>query len=201
MRSAVVAAAGRPLGHAPPYSDRVATLELQAGASLLVPMSYDEYEGLGETPHTEYVDGCAVMNPPTLRHVKVARRLTRLLEDTAPEGYDVLPEAGWRVGDDVLVPDVVVAPVDAPGPDLLHVAPLLVVEVTSPSTRARDWGRKRHAYAAGGAPWYWIADADAGEIAVLRHDGHDLVETARLRDVAQVAEPFPALLDVPRLLA
>lgn len=46
----------------------------------------------------------------------------------------------------------------SPGSDLLRVAPVLVVEVTSPSTRGEDLGRKLRAWADGGAPWYWVVD-------------------------------------------
>lgn len=166
-------------------------------------MSYDHYLALGEVKHGEYLDGCLVMNPPTLRHVRVARRLSRLLEDAIPSGYEVLPEAGWRIEPHTLEPDVAVAEAGAPGPDLLRVPPLLVVEVTSPSTRGDDRGRKRELYAAGGAGWYWIADPEADRLTVLRAELGAFVEVldatapARLR----LDDPFHVTLDLGAVFA
>src|SRR4030095_9790107 len=50
-------------------------------------------------------------------------------------------------------------------------APLLVVEVLSPSTRAQDRGVKARRYAALGVRHYWILDPDAERIECLRLDG------------------------------
>lgn len=87
-------------------------------------MPYGEYLAMGETMHYEYYDGELHMNPPSRRHVVIARRLTRLLEDAAPATCEVLPEFGWRMkaGYD-FEPDVMVSERGAPGPDLLRVAP------------------------------------------------------------------------------
>jgi Uma2 family endonuclease len=181
----------------------VSTLALQAGGSLRLPMSYEDYLALGEQKHSEYLDGCLVRNPPTLRHVRVARRSTRLLEDAVPPGYDVLPEAGWRIEPDTVEPDVLVAPVDAPGPDLLRVPPLLVVEVTSPSTRGDDWGRKRELYAEGGAGWYWLADPDADRLAVLRAERGVFVDVTQAvaPAILRLAEPFAIDVDLAVVFA
>ena len=181
----------------------MSTLALQAGGSLRLPMPYEDYLSLGEGKHSEYLDGCLVMNPPTLRHVRVARRLTRLLEDAVPAGLEVLPEAGWRVETHTVEPDVMVATGGAPGPDLLRVPPLLVVEVTSPSTRGDDWGRKREVYAAGGAGWYWVAEPEAERLTVLRSEGGAFVEVAAAAGPARLpqAEPFPDDDDQAAVLA
>src|SRR5664280_1677570 len=83
--------------------------QVVAGGSLRVPMTYAAYRALGETKHHEYYDGMCVINPPSRRRAVVARRLTRVLEDACPTGYDVIPEWGWRVqtqqefGPDVMV--------------------------------------------------------------------------------------------------
>jgi Uma2 family endonuclease len=173
----------------------------RGGSSLRVPMSYDEFRTLGETKHHEYYDGLCVVNPPTKRHVLVARRLTRALEDAAPAGYDVLPEWGWHLEPaQDYEPDIMVAPSDT-DPDVLRQPPLLVVEVTSPSTRHEDWGHKRRAYAAGGAEWYWIVGIDDHEIAILRRHEGEFVIANRLRARRhRVTEPFDVTLDVDHLL-
>jgi len=62
---------------------------------------------------------------------------------------------GWAVTPgSVLIPDITVVRADVPGDDLLRAAPLLVVEVTSRSSRSEDRGRKRDVYAQAGAAWY-----------------------------------------------
>ena len=89
--------------------------------------------------HHEDDDGEPHLHPPSRRHVVIARRLTRLLEDAVPATCEVLPGFGWRmrVGSD-FEPEIMVSERGAPGPDLLRVAPLLVVDVTSPSTKGDD---------------------------------------------------------------
>src|SRR5664280_1640960 len=167
--------------------------QVVAGGSLRVPMTYAAYRALGGTKHHEYYDGMCVINPPSRRHAVVARRLTRVLEDACPTGYDVIPEWGWRVQtQQEFGPDVMVVADTAPGADLLRAAPLLVVEVTSPSTRSEDWGRKLTAYAEGGAQWYWIVDPDAGEVAVFRNVAGEFAPRVRLADGChRLAEPLP----------
>ena len=47
-------------------------------------------------------------------------------------------------------------------------APDLVVEILSPSTRARDRGIKLRRYAAAGVPHYWIVDPCSRELEARR---------------------------------
>src|SRR5450756_1668165 len=109
--------------------------QVVAGGSLRVPMTYAAYRALGETKHHEYYDGMCVINPPSRRHAVVARRLTRVLEDACPTGYDVIPEWGWRVQtQQVCTRRRVGHHHDVRSELLLRAAPLLVVQVTSPST-------------------------------------------------------------------
>lgn len=179
------------------------TQTVQGGASLLLPMSFEEYQALGETKHTAYYDQLVHVNQPTRRHVQIARRLTRLLEDAVPSEYEVLPEAGWAVAPQtIFVPDVMVARRDAPGPDLLHAAPLLVVEVSSRSTRNEDWGRKRELYAQAGAPWYWIVDPGADEITVLENTGGSFAQRNRFTSgVNRLGQPVSVVLNLGVIFA
>lgn len=180
------------------------SVQLQAGGSLRIPMSYEEYQALGETKHHEYYDGLTVVNPPTRRHIRVARRLTRLLDDQVPRGTEVLPEGGWQPADEtVFVPDLMVVDIDAPGPDLLLAAPLLIVEILSPSTRGDDRGRKMRAYADGGAPWYWIADPDAETLTVHRNTEGTfaVVAVGTTSQPLDLVEPFAISLDLAALFA
>jgi Uma2 family endonuclease len=166
-------------------------------------MPYSKYLALGETLHHEYYDGHVVVNPPNRRHVRVATRLTVLLNSACPPGYEVLPEAGWRLepGEEY-EPDLMVARVDAPDADILVVPPLLVIEITSRSTRRVDLGRKLAAYARGGCPWYWIVDMDEHSLLIFKLQHRGYTRVARLHDGAQtVPEPFPLRLDLPQLFS
>ncbi|WP_460964734.1 Uma2 family endonuclease [Pedococcus soli] len=160
-------------------------------------MSYAEFLAT-ETTHTEFFDGEATVNPPSRQHQRIIRRLARLLEDAAPEGYEVLSEAGWMMRPGfVFEPDIMVADKDAPGADLLRVAPLLVVEVASPSTKHVDLGRKTQLYAEGGLPWYWIVQPDNESITVLHNeDGRFVTVREYSRGVVTLDEPFVVTLDV-----
>lgn len=166
-------------------------------------MPYGEYLALGETMHYEYYDGELHMNPPSRRHVVIARRLTRLLEDAAPATCEVLPEFGWRMkaGYD-FEPDIMVSERGAPGPDLLRVAPLLVVEVTSPSTKGDDWGRKMALYAEGGLLWYWVVEPDVDTLTVLHNDGGSFQVVRRMEGgTVTLSEPFAIELDTASIFA
>ena len=73
-------------------------------------------------------------------------------------------------------------------------APLLVVEVLSPSTAARDRGAKRAVYEARGVPSYWMVDVVEPSVLVLALGEHGTyVEVAEVRgdERLPVAQPFP----------
>jgi Uma2 family endonuclease len=115
-------------------------------------------------------------------------------------GSLVVTESGWQVGSDLFIPDVMViaatalddAVVTAPPPEL-------VIEITSPSTRPDDWGRKLEAYAVGGAPWYWIVDLDTPEVTILENRRGGYEEVLRTTGVA-VLPPFGVTVDPAALV-
>ncbi|MGI9119591.1 MAG: Uma2 family endonuclease [Acidimicrobiales bacterium] len=70
----------------------------------------------------------------------------------------------------VFQPDVLVTRRSDVGATRLEGAPLLVVEVLSPSTRLTDRGTKRLAYEAAGVPSYWLVDPHQPSLTVLHLD-------------------------------
>lgn len=88
-------------------------------------------------------------------------------------------------GDRVLQPDVLVLP-HAPSPSVhpVDVTPVLVAEVSSPSTRAHDLLRKRRIYEEAGVREYWFVDleGDRVEAYVLGDDGRYGPPTLHPRD-------------------
>lgn len=146
--------------------------------------------------HHEDDDGEPHLHPPSRCHVVIARRLTRLLEDAVPATCEVLPGFGWRmrVGSD-FEPEIMVSERGAPGPDLLRVAPLLVVDVTSPSTKGDDWGRKTALHAEGGLLGYWIVEPDVDTLTAL-HDGGSFQVVRRIDGGSvTLSAPFAVELD------
>lgn len=178
--------------------------ELVAGGTLRVPMSWERWQALGETRHHEYYDGLATVDPPTIRHSILTTRLGAALLLACPPGHAVLTEAGWAPAErTVFVPDLMVARVDRLDRDLLRRAPLVVVEISSPSTRSEDLGRKLVAYAAGGAESYWIVDPDADSVTVrgLGASGYSVQASAAGPDRIRLTHPFEISLDLSDLFA
>jgi Uma2 family endonuclease len=84
------------------------------------------------------------------------------------------------------------------GREKLSAAPILGIELLSPSTRHIDLGLKRVRYAEAGLEWYWIVDLDGGELIVLRNDNGEFVEVERISN-GTTSAPFEITLDVAAL--
>ncbi|MHB8295656.1 MAG: Uma2 family endonuclease [Acidimicrobiales bacterium] len=98
---------------------------------------------------------------PGSDHQGAVLELAVLLRDAArPAGCRVLlSPIAWRIGPgQVPEPDLVVASPAVVTKRAVEGPPVLVVEVLSPTGRARDLHEKRRIYARGGAAWYWIVD-------------------------------------------
>lgn len=140
----------------------------------------------------ELIDGQLLVSPaPGLRHQAMALALYRLLDDACPDELFVLA-APFAVRTDVsneVQPDVLVARGDELTEKNLPAAPVLAVEVLSPSGRLVDLNLKRAAYERMGTPSYWILDPDVPDLLVLELDPFGAYEA-----VARVAgaDAFPA---------
>jgi Uma2 family endonuclease len=160
-----------------------------------------DLEDLHATPDDgnryEVLDGAIVMTPPPgTDHQQAVLELGLLLRQAArPRGLRVLPApVAWRIGPgQVPEPDLIVAGDDAITERAVEGTPVLVVEILSPSGRARDLHDKRRIYAEGRAEWYWIVDPAEPSLTVLRlgKDGYE--EQARVtgRQPYDTQQPFP----------
>lgn len=111
----------------------------------------------------ELVDGVLIVSPaPRWQHQRALRRLTVLLDAACPPDLELLtaPVDVVLADDTVLQPDLLIAPVDQFGERDLPGAPLLAVEVLSPSTARIDLTLKKARYEAAGCVSYWVVDID-----------------------------------------
>ncbi|MQA83994.1 MAG: Uma2 family endonuclease [Streptosporangiales bacterium] len=136
------------------------------------PWTEEGYLALGETTgeRIELVDGSLVVSAaPASDHQQLDRRLANLLEDAAPDEFEVIHEVNLRVGPGrILIPDLVVT---TRGGEVTMFHPgdiLLVAEVVSPSTASMDRVLKSHLYATAGIRWYLQVEPMTPEPPVLR---------------------------------
>jgi Uma2 family endonuclease len=132
------------------------------------------YDDLANTPDDgrtyELLDGDLFVTPsPSPQHQRVSKRLQRQLEAYFEErGLGEVFDAPLDViltRHDVVEPDiVVVANRSQISKRAIEGAPILVVEILSPSTADRDRTLKARRYEATGVPHYWIVDIDAARI-------------------------------------
>ncbi|MGH3445389.1 MAG: Uma2 family endonuclease, partial [Nocardioidaceae bacterium] len=111
----------------------------------------------------ELVDGTLIVSPaPRTRHQRAAFRLGVLLDRGCPDDLEVFlaPFDVELAEDTVLQPDLLVARRSDLTERGLPVAPVLSVEVLSPSTRRVDLTLKRSRFEQAGCPSYWVVDPD-----------------------------------------
>ena len=144
----------------------------------------------------ELIDGALFVTPaPNVRHQDCVGALYVLLRAARrPEHKVIMAPFDVRFSEMTVVePDVLVTTRVDVTPSRLEVAPLLVVEVLSPSTRHIDLGTKRLVYEAAGVPAYWLVDPDVPSVTVLELDAGHYVERATVTG----GEPFHATVPFP----
>jgi Uma2 family endonuclease len=143
----------------------------------------------------ELIDGMLVMTPAPVRiHQRVVAGIYRLLFAAAPPELEVLfaPFDVVLSDDTIIQPDVLVARRDDFTQRDLPKAPLLAVEVLSPSTRRYDLMLKFSRLEAAGCPSYWVIDPDTPELIAweLRDGAYAQVAKATGDEVARLTLPY-----------
>jgi Uma2 family endonuclease len=162
------------------------------------PLTRADLDALPDDGHRyELVDGSLVVTPaPTWRHQSTVVRLCTLLDAARPGPafrVFVAPMDVALADDTVLQPDVLVARRSDLSERDLPAAPLLAVEVLSPSTRRIDLTLKRSRYEAAGCPAYWVVDPAAPSLLAweLRHGAYELVADVRGTETHLATSPYP----------
>ncbi|MGC4943944.1 Uma2 family endonuclease [Kribbella sp. DT2] len=143
----------------------------------------------------ELVDGVLIMTPaPSWRHqLAVGKLLYRLMDVCPPELCVLTAPFDVAISDDtVMQPDILVAPrADFTERDLPK-APLLAVEVLSPSTRRIDTMLKFSRYEAAGCPSYWVVDTDTPSLVVweMRDGAYAQVAKVSGDEIARLTSPY-----------
>jgi Uma2 family endonuclease len=144
----------------------------------------------------ELIDGILVVSPaPVPRHQRVVVRLLVQLDLACPPELEVLVSPiDFRPDKTTSVqPDVVVVRRDAVGETNIVIAPLLAVEVLSPSTRRKDLVLKHSVYADAGVESYWTVDPKMPSIVCWNLIAGRYVEVGRAHgaDTVSVTRPYP----------
>ena len=181
----------------------VMTVTHSAGIPQGRPFTVDDLEAMPDDGNRyELIDGMLVVSPaPGMRHQKILLKLAVALDAVCPDGLHVFP-APFAVRTSAtteLQPDVLVAREADLTEKLLPVAPVLAVEVLSPSSVINDLNNKKAAYERMGVPSYWVVDPQAPSITVFELSEGRYEQTAEVKDTdaLSVDRPFPVRI-VPR---
>ena len=161
------------------------------------PMTIADLEAMPDDGYRrELIDGALLVSPaPSWEHQDVVGGLFAVLRAVCPDNLTLLfaPYDVHLDDQSSLIPDLLVARRSDMRSRALPTAPLLAVEVLSPSTRRFDLHTKRARYEAAGTPSYWVIDPI--ELALI---AWELVDGAYV-EVAHVTgdEVFSARLPFP----
>ncbi|MFS8103803.1 Uma2 family endonuclease [Lentzea alba] len=171
------------------------------------PYTVDDLEGMPDDGRRyELIDGMLLVSPaPGFRHQKISVKLSSKLDAACPEDLHVLaaPFAVQPSNSTELQPDVLVCRDSDVTDKLLPVAPLLAVEILSPSTALNDFNTKKAAYERLGVPSYWIIDPETTTLTVFEFGADGLYEqTAAVKadEVFEATAPFPVRFSPAELL-
>lgn len=170
-------------------------------------LTIDDLESFPRIPNWKYelLEGTLIVSPnaPDSRHQDCVGSLYLLFRQACPPDLKVViapfEYAPSRIRS--MQPDVLIARRPVPR-KRLTVAPVLVVEVLSPSTKVFDLTQKRAFYEREGVEHYWVVDPVGPSIeALCLVDGGYVVEAkVAAGQVFEAAEPVPVSFDPLTLL-
>jgi len=160
--------------------------------------------------HTELIDGVLIfmVSPQRSWHARVVTRLTTVLDDQAPEGFEIDRDMTVKLNTKTRPePDVlaVTVPYDPDRTCYLPDEVALAIEVVSDESADRDRSLKPFTYAQAGIPHYWRIEEEGGLPVIhtyeLDETTHAYVATGIHRDrMKTAAVPFRIDIDLIRLV-
>jgi Uma2 family endonuclease len=144
----------------------------------------------------ELIDGALIVTPaPSAMHQTVVLELAVLLKARCPSDHKVFvaPFDVALADDTIMQPDVLVARRSDLTERDLPAAPMLAVEVLSPSTRRIDLTLKLSRLEAAGCPHYWVVDPITPALTAWRLRAGAYVKVGHVTgdQALTVDEPFP----------
>jgi Uma2 family endonuclease len=171
------------------------------------PFTVDDLEAMPDDGNRyELIDGTLIVSPaPGLRHQKIVLKLGVRLDAACPDDLHVLtaPFAVRPAPTTEIQPDVLVARDADLTEKLLPVAPLLAVEVFSPSSVLNDLNNKKATYERMGVPSYWVVDPQGPGMTVFELDDngrYQVVAEVKGGDAFEAERPFPVRIVPAELL-
>lgn len=164
------------------------------------PLTYADLKHMPDDGHRyELLDGVLIVTPaPSHPHQRVVVRLIVRLVASCPPDLEVLiaPFDVVLALDTALQPDVLVARRADLTRRNLPAAPVLAVEVLSPTTRRIDLLLKRSRYESAGVASYWVIDPDVPSLTVfeLRDGRYETVAEVHGDQRSETSSPFQVSL-------
>lgn len=160
------------------------------------PLTYEDLATMPDDGHRyELIDGVLIVSPaPLTRHQRAVGNLYLLLRAETPAEYEVFlaPTDVVLARDTVLQPDLIVARRTDLTERNLPAAPVLAVEVASPSTMLIDLNLKKARLEAAGCAHYWVVDPASATIRAwdLLDGVYVSVGTASGEEQLQITQPW-----------
>ena len=150
---------------------------LNVAKKLMTFEEYLDYQSDNDVAY-ELIDGeLAEMPPPTVQHILIAKMLEKVLDVEIQRQqlpWVCLRELGVRTAlYKSRIADLGIV-TQAQAQELMEKSavfesfPILLVEIVSPESVTRDYRYKRSEYASLGISEYWIVDAPAAKVSILR---------------------------------
>lgn len=182
----------------------MATIEQQIPSG---PITYDQWASSGETTlPVDIIKGVVIMSPaPSELHQRVVLALALVIAPILPAGFRLglspLDWILWEVPLHVRQPDLMVISEEQARDGLIRSAPLVAVEVLSPTSRERDLVTKPAEYGRAGLKHLWLMDPSVPEVVAKRWDGAAWIEVGRATGSAMLSLTDPITVNlVPAFL-
>lgn len=165
-------------------------------------LTVDDLADLPEDLRYELIEGRLVLTPHAFTiHNFIGRKTAEAIEEFAPAGFSPDQEQGLlRNSRNELFPDVMILRDEAAFRSPVHPDDvLLVVEITSKSSKKKDRTQKLDWYAGMGIPHYWIIDPLRHRVTLteFRLGPGGYRQRLEVDELITLDEPWKVTLDLP----